>query len=52
MEALFSMVLVLLGVIILLVYALLFIHERKNHGQLTGTDDEEEGDDECQKNIH
>ena len=49
MEALFSMVLVLLGVIILLVYALVFFGK---HGVLTGTDDEEEGDDECQKNIH
>jgi len=50
MEALFSMVLVLLGVIVLLVYALLFIHERKNHGQLTGTDDEKGGEEDEENN--
>jgi hypothetical protein len=41
METLFSIVLVLLGVIVLLVYALLFFGK---HGVLTGTDDEKWGD--------
>jgi hypothetical protein len=47
MEALFSIVLVLLGVIVLLVYALLFFGK---HGVLTGTDDEKEGEEDEENN--
>ena len=47
MEALFSMVLVLLGVIVLLVYALVFFGK---HGVLTGTDDEKGGEEDEENN--
>ena len=49
METLLSIVFVLLGVVTVLVYALLFFGR---HGTLTGTDDEKEGEDKCQKGLH
>lgn len=42
METLLSIVFVLLGVVTVLVYVLLFFGK---HGVLTGTDNEEEGED-------